>query len=820
VTAQSTDSDYDKIFVGREKELTDFETLIRSVDGQVLIVVGDKGIGKSYLLERLQYEAMNEYECFTIFHKFYASTEPKDHVKVLLNDIYDRTGILFKHGNFIQNAVKIIPWVGQSLSEALGAPTGSDTYKFTLFLRRVSDHIEGEDQRLLVLVDPRDEMEKKEHLETFREIIDTVKETPRIKVVIAQRPHDVIITCKEIMDQDHVHRFDIDKFREEEIKECVECRLPGIDKSDEIAQGIYQRTRGVPLECNRILSAIEFNPDYRSAEGLRRLPESTEGMDDLIIMSLTPPERSALLYMSILKISADLEFLSHYFDFEFPEMERILDEGRIAPLLRVERAETTPRYYIYHDEFQKFLLEKLRQDETLKISNLQKRAAESFYRRIEKNRNDAEALTEYTYHLLESGDRRAFIRGLDTVKDDKDRIGLYQQLKEELKEALSYEEINEKLERKGWFLNQRGVVHQRLGELQKALDCHTSAEVVFQKIEDEGGQGAQYGNIGLILADKGDLEGALENHRKALQINEKIGRPEGIAKNYGNIGLVLADKGDLEGALENHKKALEISKKIGRPEGMAGNYGNIGIVLHQKGDLQGALENHKKALEINKKIGRPEGMANNYGSIGSALADKGDLEGALENHRKALEINMKIGRREGLANNYGNIANVMADQGNLQGALGNYMKVLEIEDKLGRPHSIAKAYGNIGVVLADKGDLQGALENYKKGLEINKKIGNPSGMAANYINIANIDSQKSDYKSAALLQLQALLIYAQIGMKQHIEIAQRNLARSIAKLKEQGKFEEFLREAKEKFGEEVEKLFTADEADETDSPSA
>jgi len=312
------------------------------------------------------------------------------------------------------------------------------------------------------------------------------------------------------------------------------------------------------------------------------------------------------------------------------------------------------------------------------------------------------------------------------------------------------------------------------------------------------------GNCYLAQSAFGEAE---KHYREGLDISKRVKNKSerllGRAAAMGNMGIVLAHKGDLVGALENHRKALEINEKIGPPEGMAGNYGNIGIVLKDQGDLEGALENHRRALEINEKIGRPEGMANNYGNIGIVLAKKGDLEGALENHRKALEINEKIGRPEGMANNYGNIGIVLAKKGDLEAALENFAKVLEIEEKLGRPHSIANAYGNIGNVLSQKGDLDRALENYNKSLEITEKIGLHSISANQYINKANIHSQKNDYKAAALLELQALRIYSQIGMKPDVEKAQRSLAMSIRELKGQGKFEEFLREAKEKFGEEV-----------------
>ena len=475
-------------------------------------------------------------------------------------------------------------------------------------------------------------------------------------------------------------------------------------------------------------------------------------------------ERWAIYRMSILSRAQDKSLLADYLGVEPRDVDNLLTSEILRDVIKVTEDEGVRKYQLYHQTFNEYVKKRLEQGRDIDIGQLHKEAAAAFYKAIERNRNDAEALTEYTYHLKESGDRGAFIVGLDKVKGDKDRIGLYRQLKEELTEALTYEELGEDFLRKGSFLNDLGLVNRCLGNLDDSLNAHEGALEIMKMLEHLQGQAAQYGNIGLILRRAGDLEVALQNAKMALEINRRIGYAAGMAANYGNLGLVVADKGDLEGALENHRKALKIDEKIGNPLGMAQDYGNIGNVVYQKGDLEGALENHKKALELNQKIGRPEEMANSYGNIGLVLHQKGDLVGAFENHKKALEIDEKIGKLSGMA-----------------------------ED-----------YGNIGLVLAAKGDLEGALENYNKAVDIFEGIGQPASAAHGYINIATIHCEKNDYKAAALLQLRALLIYSQIGMKPNVEKAQHNLAISVRKLKEQDKFEEFLREAKEKFGEEVE----------------
>jgi len=544
-------------------------------------------------------------------------------------------------------------------------------------------------------------------------------------------------------------------------------------------------------------------------KALENPPVDIEGVHSKVFEPLETPEyerqRSAVYRMSILSGAQDKSFLAHYLKLKAGKVGEFLTGKFLKDFMEIVKEADARKYELRHETLKEFV-QRYMKDKDVDIGELHKEAAAAFYKRMEKNRNDAEALTEYTYHLKESADRRAFIEGLDRVKDDKDRIGLYAQLKEELTEALTYEEINEDLKRKGWFLNDLGLVNQKMGKLHEALDCHKKAEAVFRKVDDEAGQAGQYGNIGNVLFKQGDVEGALENHRKALEISERLGLHCISADQYGNIGNVLFKQGDFEGALENHGKALQIDEKMGNPLGLAQEYGNIGLVLGEKGDLEGALENFTKAKKTFENIGEPSAAASVYGNMGLVYFKRGDLNGALENHKKDLEISQRIGQPEGIARAYGNIGIVLREEGDLEGALENHKEALEISEEIGWPEGMANNYGNIGLVLADQGDLEGALENYEKALKIYRELRQPAGEAHTYINIANIHSQKDDYKAAALLQLQALLIYSQIGMKRELEIAERNLVISVRKLKEQGKFEEFLREAKEKFGEEVEDL--------------
>ena len=74
---------------------------------------------------------------------------------------------------------------------------------------------------------------------------------------------------------------------------------------------------------------------------------------------------------------------------------------------------------------------------------------------------------------------------------------------------------------------------------------------------------ASYNNLGLVHNKLGDFEKAKEYHELALSITQKKLGPENVevAASYNNLGLVHNKLGDFEKAKEYHELALSITEK-------------------------------------------------------------------------------------------------------------------------------------------------------------------------------------------------------------------------------------------------------------------
>jgi tetratricopeptide (TPR) repeat protein len=138
--------------------------------------------------------------------------------------------------------------------------------------------------------------------------------------------------------------------------------------------------------------------------------------------------------------------------------------------------------------------------------------------------------------------------------------------------------------------------NQALSSWEEALDA-------AEKANDERGQAAALGNLGLVYQTKGEPDKAIEFYNKSLNIKEKIADEYGMAQTFNNLGLAYKDKGEWDTAIEFYNKDLEISKKIGDEHGMAQTKANIGILYKEQGKKEEARKLLEESLRTLEKTG-------------------------------------------------------------------------------------------------------------------------------------------------------------------------------------------------------------------------
>jgi len=143
-----------------------------------------------------------------------------------------------------------------------------------------------------------------------------------------------------------------------------------------------------------------------------------------------------------------------------------------------------------------------------------------------------------------------------------------------------------------------GIVYLTQGELDKALEYFEKALELNEELGRKEGIANQLGNIGIVYQGKGELDNALEYFEEALKVDKDLGNKEGIAADLGNIGNVHQIKGELDKALEYYGKALKKFKDIGNRIENARTLMNIGDIFVLKGDKERALNYYLEAQDL------------------------------------------------------------------------------------------------------------------------------------------------------------------------------------------------------------------------------
>ncbi len=292
--------------------------------------------------------------------------------------------------------------------------------------------------------------------------------------------------------------------------------------------------------------------------------------------------------------------------------------------------------------------------------------------------------------------------------------------------------------------------------------------------------------------DTGSLDVAEACYGRAIEDAKKLGDEKGIATQRGNLARIYRIWGRVDDALNTLQELYDYFKENGDKGNEATALHHIGNIHYRKGEYEKALEKYKKSLEINEEIGDKSGIANTLHEIGIVHQAKGDYEKALEKYNKSLEIKEELGDRSGIARTLHQIGMIHQDKGEYEKASENYTKSLEIEEELGDKYGIANTLHEIGIVHQAKGDYEKALDKYTKSLKIEEKIGDKQGIALSLGQIGRIKHRQKKYHEAILALTTAASLFKEL-VSPYFETAKKDLA-SIKEEIGEDKFKEIMQE--------------------------
>jgi len=642
----------DKIFVGRDAELDQFRKVLDDPRGQAVLIVGNRGMGKTWLVNKMAELAENHLslKCGCVRYEV-TPTDSVDSVMALMMDnafeaantdpgSFDK--VPQRRKQWMALLKTLVPKGGEiaELISALRRDSAKNTREqFLERLRLISKRM-SEEGRAIFFIDPEKYMQEKS-ASAWRIV---VKDLPhKIKLVFAQRTEDELAKSRTFRALDNVMRIPARRLgvlKQSEVEELVKSRAKGIQKSQSVLYDSVEQYKGHPYA---IQAALDMIKKTRNVKNLPNdpTPEAVAETQWEEVCKVGTDAISLFEAYAILEVGVPDETVQKVSGLETTARKRLQKLSYLKGLLREEASGKR----IYHSILSDYVLEQIGDAETKKYHN---RAVEVYHHNLaqakkHQTKPDALAAIRLAEHVLAAEGEMAFVQTFVKYGNELQDLGLFDAFVSLSERALIY--VEEDSVWQAAVLGNLGLIYRKRGDLNKAEQMHKKSLEIAKKLGQLDGMALQYGNLGLIYMNKGDLKKAEEMFRNGVKIEEKLGRPEGMANAYSNLGLIYFSRDDLQMAEKMHRKALEIDERIGRSKGIALDYGNLAGIYAAQSDWERAEQTLLDSLKINDKLGQLEGMANDYGNIGTVYKNRGDIKKAREYWKKALGLYKKVGMK-------------------------------------------------------------------------------------------------------------------------------------------------------------------------------
>jgi tetratricopeptide (TPR) repeat protein len=280
-------------------------------------------------------------------------------------------------------------------------------------------------------------------------------------------------------------------------------------------------------------------------------------------------------------------------------------------------------------------------------------------------------------------------------------------------------------QREATALSNRGWLHNRLGERDRALEFYRQALPIRRAVGDRQGEAVTLNNIGSVYDRLGERDRALGFYHQALPIRRAVGDRQGEAVTLNNIGSVYDSLGERGRALEFYQQALPILRDAGDRQGEAATLNNIGRAYGGLGDHDRALEFYRQALSVAQAAGDRQGEAVTLINIGYVHSRLGEHDRALELYQQALPILRDVGDRQGEAVTLNNIGLIYDGLGERARALEFFQRAVPIMRAVGsRAFELVTRY-NIATIHRAEGRLEEAVAELRQVIELEIAVRHP-----------------------------------------------------------------------------------------------
>jgi predicted ATPase len=237
---------------------------------------------------------------------------------------------------------------------------------------------------------------------------------------------------------------------------------------------------------------------------------------------------------------------------------------------------------------------------------------------------------------------------------------------------------------------------------------------------------------GGLATTQADFMSAHELIEEALIIYREADNPAGVLACMNNLAVLYREEGNLSAAASWFQEIVELVQRTGNRQSLARAISNLADVVRAEGDFARARALHAECLSIFREVGDFAAMAWSLSHQADVAHQQGDLPGARELYQRALGMFRDLRIQPGVAECLVDLGGLAREQGNPDAAQSLFIQASAIFDELGKSPELARMLDGLVACAVDQRRWDRALRLAAAASVLRAKLGSrlpPSRLA-------------------------------------------------------------------------------------------
>jgi signal transduction histidine kinase/tetratricopeptide (TPR) repeat protein len=254
-----------------------------------------------------------------------------------------------------------------------------------------------------------------------------------------------------------------------------------------------------------------------------------------------------------------------------------------------------------------------------------------------------------------------------------------------------------------------GSLYMQTGKNAEALDWFYKALRLYEKSNNEEGQGRTNSNISSLLFMLNRKTEAISYQKRSVAIREKINDRQGLVIAYTNLAQIYVSQDSFAHGKHYQEKAIDNAEQLKNPKLMAAAYAGMAALYNKQKNVKEALYWQSKAINMFEEQDNKPVLSRLYVSAATNANTVGDSIKAIQYYTKALGLAKSLQNKENISNAYLGLSTFYENHHDYQSAYEQYRNYILYRDSI-----------SDNGVLSEIEEIKTRYETEKKDAEIQK----------------------------------------------------------------------------------------------------